>query len=61
MSIEQFDAWWDENEEKFLSDSNHMSQYHMASVVWEAAEKATRLTCCNPESIEYNRAVPPAP
>ncbi len=34
-----FDEWWDENEKQFTSDSLHMSEYHMASVVWEAAQE----------------------
>lgn len=35
-----FTAWWDANEKQFTSDSCHMSEYHMASVVWEAAQSA---------------------
>lgn len=35
-----FDAWWAENKEKYAADSLHMSQYHMASIVWEAAQVA---------------------
>ncbi len=32
-----FDQWWDTNEKQFAADSCHMSEYHMASVVWDAA------------------------
>jgi hypothetical protein len=32
-----FDEWWDKNEKQFLADSCHMSEYHMASVCWNAA------------------------
>ena len=33
----EFDEWWDANAEGYLADSLHMSEYHMASVVWLAA------------------------
>lgn len=32
-----FDEWWNKNESQFTADSCHMSEYHMASVVWNAA------------------------
>ena len=32
-----FEAWWDKNEKQFIADSCHMSEFHMAGVVWEAA------------------------
>ena len=35
-----FPEWWDAHEKEYMSDSLHMSEYHMASVVWEAAQKA---------------------
>lgn len=35
-----FDEWWEKNEKQYTNDSLHMSEYHMASVVWEAAFKA---------------------
>lgn len=38
-----FDEWWNLNEKQFTADSCHMSEYHMASVVWEAAFKAGEL------------------
>lgn len=38
-----FDEWWEENEEQFFHDSLHMSEYHMASVIWEAAQKESKL------------------
>lgn len=31
------EKWWDENEKQFMSDACHMSEFHMASVVWDAA------------------------
>ncbi len=37
-----FDEWWDKNETQYSSDSCHMSEYHMASVVWNAAFEAGR-------------------
>lgn len=35
-----FDEWGDANEKEYSSDSLHMSEYHMARVVWEAASEA---------------------
>ena len=35
-----FDEWWNANEMQYTSDSCHMSEYHMASVVWKAALSA---------------------
>lgn len=32
----QFEKWWDDNEKQFTSDSRHMSEFHMAHVVWDA-------------------------
>ena len=32
-----FKEWWDRYETQYLEDSCHMSEYHMASVVWNAA------------------------
>ena len=32
-----FDEWWDGNEAQYTADSCHMSDYHMAKTVWEAA------------------------
>jgi hypothetical protein len=37
-----FEQWWDKNEKEYMSDNLHMSEYHQASVVWEAAQKALR-------------------
>lgn len=34
-----FDQWWGNNEKQYSADACHMSEYHMASVVWEAAKK----------------------
>lgn len=42
----KFNEWWDENEKEYLSDALHMSEYHMASVIWEAAQKALRGSSC---------------
>jgi hypothetical protein len=36
----EFDEWWELNEEQFMNDSLHMSTYHMASIVWQAAIKS---------------------
>lgn len=38
----ELDAWWDKNEVQYSSDACHMSEYHMVSVVWEAAVQAER-------------------
>ena len=35
-----FDQWWDENYYSYISDECHMSSYHMAQVVWEAATQS---------------------
>lgn len=32
-----FEEWWKANEKQYSADACHMSEYHMASVVWEAA------------------------
>lgn len=40
-----FSKWWDENEKQFMSDACHMSEFHMASVVWEAAIQHEREAC----------------
>ena len=37
QEVNGFDEWWDKNVGWYLSDSLHMSEYHMASMVWEAA------------------------
>lgn len=39
-----FDEWWEENEKQYSADARHMSERHMASLVWAAAKKdaATR-------------------
>lgn len=47
--LKQFDEWWNKNEAQFTADSCHMSQYHMASVVWAAAVKSQEATI---ESLE---------
>lgn len=49
------EAWWRENEAKYLADSLHMSDFHMASVVWDAAIKAEREACAKlcEEVIEF--------
>jgi hypothetical protein len=36
----EFEGWWDKNEEAYLADSCHMSEFHMASIVWQAATAA---------------------
>lgn len=36
----RFDEWWDANEKQFIADAYHMSEYHMAGVVWRAAQDA---------------------
>jgi len=33
-----FEEWWNENGARFMADSCHMSEYHMASVAWSAGE-----------------------
>lgn len=38
---EGFDTWWNENKEQYTSDSLHMSEYHMAFTVWQAAAAKT--------------------
>ena len=40
-----FEEWWDENEKQFMADACHMSEFHMASVVWEAAIQYEREAC----------------
>lgn len=35
--MKEFEAWWDKNQEQYCKDSLHMSEFHMASVVWKAA------------------------
>jgi hypothetical protein len=40
-----FDKWWEDNEKEFTSNALHMSEYHMASVVWEAAIATEREEC----------------
>ncbi len=32
-----FDVWWKENEARYMADAMHMSLYHMAATVWDAA------------------------
>lgn len=32
-----FDEWWEKNEAQYSSDACHMSEYHMAFTVWNAA------------------------
>ena len=42
-----FEEWWDKNEKQFSADACHVSEYHMASVVWTAARAegfATKLS-----------------
>jgi hypothetical protein len=41
-SNDDFDLWWNENEKQFISDSLHMSDYHIASIVWNAAIKSEK-------------------
>ena len=38
-----FDEWWQENEKWYSSDALHMSEYHMASVIWGAATAAAQV------------------
>jgi hypothetical protein len=35
-----FDEWWNTEGQRHSDDALHMSEYHMASVVWEAALNA---------------------
>jgi hypothetical protein len=35
-----FNEWWQENGHQYSSDALHMSEKHMASVVWDAATAA---------------------
>lgn len=35
-----FDVWWKDNAQRYIDDSLHMSDCHMASVVWDAALNA---------------------
>lgn len=48
MKIQTFDEWWNAHGAQYSADACHMSEYHMAHVVWEAAQ-----ACCavenNPE------------
>lgn len=37
-----FDQWWEANEKQYSSDALHMSEYHMAHMVWKAAFEAGR-------------------
>lgn len=37
-----FEQWWEANEKQYSADACHMSEYHMASVVWAAAQLAIR-------------------
>jgi hypothetical protein len=32
-----FNEWWNANGAKYSADALHMSEYHMAYVVWDAA------------------------
>ena len=32
-----FDEWWNKNEQQYSGDACHMSEYHMAFTVWNAA------------------------
>lgn len=47
-----FDEWWEKNEKQYLEDSLHMSEYHMAKMVWDAANKK-RCVCEKPIAAEY--------
>lgn len=52
-----FSEWWDENEKQFMSDACHMSEFHMASVVWEAAIQHEREACakaCEDKEQEFD-------
>ena len=40
--LSEFDLWWDKNEEQFLSDGMHMSDYHQAATIREAAMKVKK-------------------
>ncbi len=51
-----FEEWWDANEKQFTADSCHMSEYHMASVVWDASKRIERAACvkiCESDSAFY--------
>ena len=37
--MNDFDKWWDTHSDDYLSDSAHMSAYHMAHIVWNAAKE----------------------
>ena len=39
------EKWWDANEKQFMADSCHMSEFHMAGVVWKAAIELEREAC----------------
>jgi hypothetical protein len=39
---EAFEKWWAENGVKYSADALHMSEYHMAHFVWEAALRAAQ-------------------
>lgn len=38
----EFEEWWDKNEKQYTNDSCHMSEFHMANVVWKAATEAKK-------------------
>lgn len=40
-----FEQWWEQNEKQYSADACHMSEFHMASVVWAAAVLAERERC----------------
>ena len=40
-----FDKWWKKHAEQYMADALHMSEYHMASVVWAAACEACASLC----------------
>ena len=42
-----FEDWWSKNESRYTNDALHMSEFHMASVVWEASQMEERKTCAN--------------
>lgn len=39
-----FDEWWEKNKEQYSADACHMSEYHMASLVWAEAKKDAFMT-----------------
>jgi hypothetical protein len=36
--VMSFDQWWNENESTYSASALHMSEYHMARLVWDAAQ-----------------------